>query len=277
MMLRIVSRKSCMTIDENTRKCISIAGKPGTFGVKFHNAGYQILGLNYCYVALKVPVNLLESTIQLVRDNFHGCSVSMPHKVQVIDYLDALDDSAQKVGAVNTILKLEDGSLKGYNTDYYGARMAIENNFGYIADEQVLLLGAGGVAKAIACAVQDLGGDLTITNRTQKNAVLLAQSVGANVINWEERDEYKGYLLINATSLGMESTDVLPISERALANFSSVMDVVVNSTRMMEVAKSLRKIMISGIEMTTYQASKQFEIYTGHKLPEDFIERMINR
>ena len=89
-----------MTIDIDTLICISIAEKPGNFGLIFHNKGYELLGLNYTYLPLKVIASQLESTMQLVKDNFYACSVSMPHKVKVIDYLLSL--SRNKTKDLNT-------------------------------------------------------------------------------------------------------------------------------------------------------------------------------
>jgi len=179
-----------MKLDKDTKVCISIAKKKGTFGLKFHNAGYELMGLNFMYMPLKVMPNELSATIQLVRDNFHACSVSMPHKIEVIQYLDELDESAEKTGAVNTILKLNDGKLRGYNTDYYGAMTAIQKAIGSISGKDVLLVGAGGVSRAIGNAVKDLEGRLAITNRTEEKGKELATNLGVEYISWDKRTSH---------------------------------------------------------------------------------------
>lgn len=264
-------------INEDAKICISIAEKPGKFGLIFHNQGYNLLGLNYFYLPLKVIHSQLESTIQLVRDNFHACSVSMPHKINVIDYLDSLDQSAIKTGAVNTILKQEDGTLKGYNTDYFGAKTALENSLGSLKDKDVLLVGAGGVARAIGNIIKDLGGRLTITNRTENKSQDLAEKIGAEVLPWEERNHYRAYLLINATSVGM-GTNELVVSKEGVSNFDAIMDVIVSpETELLNVAREQGKIVIPGTMMTIYQAVKQFQIYTSKELPTEFIERTIKK
>jgi shikimate dehydrogenase len=263
-----------MQVNKSTRICISIAEKPGIFGLEFHNKGYELLGLNFVYFPLKVLAKDLESSMQLVRDNIHGCSVTMPHKIEVIKYLDELDDSALRTGAVNTILNT-DGILKGYNTDYYGAKEALKSLS--IKGKEVLLLGAGGVSRAIAYAVKDLGGNLTITNRTEFKALELAQKVGAETISWDSRNLKKYYLLINGTKIGMEDNEQMPIDETALKNFNAVMDVVVADTRLARNAKSSGLQVIYGRTMTTYQAAKQFEIYTEKNLPQSFLEEFMAR
>jgi len=263
-----------LMINEKTQKIISIAEKPGNFGIKFHNKGYEQLNLNYIYLPLKVSVDQLETTIQLLGDNFQGCSVSMPHKIKVIEYLNELDESASRTGAVNTILNLN-GHLKGFNTDYYGAKTAIEMTLSSIQNEDVLLLGAGGVAQAISYAIKDLGGNLVITNRSREKAQNLAEKVKAITIPWEERNNYYAHLLINATSIGM-GIDEIVISEYAVSHFNAIMDVVVSpETKLIKEAKEKKKIVILGKLMTTYQAVKQFEIYTGQKVKTQLIDEML--
>ena len=261
-------------MDKDTKHCISISEKPGKFGVYFHNKGYDILGLNYVYFPLKVKANQLKGILGLIKDNFQGCSVSKPHKIKVIDYLDELDPSAEKIGAVNTILNKNE-KLIGYNTDYNGARRAILNNYN-ISEKKVLMLGAGGAARAIGYAVKDIGGKLIISNRDPEKAKGLAKKLDAEFLKWESRNDFcKGSLLINATSVGFDNPENIPLAEKSLEEYNAVMDVVVGDTNLIQKAKEMGKITIPGIEITVYQAAKQFEIYTGKKLPQGFINRIL--
>ncbi len=261
-------------MDKDTKYCISISEKPGKFGVYFHNKGYDLLGLNYFYFPLKVNSSQLKGMMELVKDNFHGCSVSKPHKVKVIDYLDELDESAEKIGAVNTITN-EEGRLKGYNTDYHGAKKAISNNLN-INVKKVLMLGAGGAARAIGYAIKDLGGELIISNRDNKKAKGLAKKLGAEFLEWEVRNEfYQGTLLVNATSVGFFDPNEIPLNEDSIEPYDFVMDVVVGDTFLIRKAKEIGQKIISGREMTVYQAAKQFEIYTGKKLPQSFVNQIL--
>lgn len=264
-----------MKVDKNTKKCISIAEKPGIFGVEFHNKGYELLDLNYVYLPLKVSSDQLESIIDIVRHNFHGCSVSMPHKIKVVNFLDSFDESAAKTKAVNTILN-QDGKLIGYNTDFYGAKIVLQKTLS-IKDKDILLIGAGGAAIAIGHAVNELGGKLTITNRTKENAGNLASALNALTMEWEDIHKARGYLLINATSVGMDKKDDLIVPQETISRFEAVMDVVVlPETRLIREALNNNKIIIPGYQMTTYQAAQQFKIYTGKELPDNFIQQTIN-
>jgi shikimate dehydrogenase len=189
-------------INKDTNVCISVAENPGNFGSKFHNLSYKYLNLNWVYIPRKVESAAeLERLINGVRVlNIKGCSVSMPHKETIIQYLDELDISAEIIGAVNTIVKNNNGTLKGYNTDFYGAKKALDK--AEIRGKEVLMIGAGGVAKAVGLAVKELGGDLTIANRTNKKVRELSEQLNAKVISWEQVGNTGGYMLINATSVG---------------------------------------------------------------------------
>ncbi|MBI2101488.1 hypothetical protein HYT53_02655 [Candidatus Woesearchaeota archaeon] len=260
--------------DKNTKKCISIAEKPGTFGVEFHNKGYALLGLNYIYFPLKVSYGELEPVIGLVRRNFHGCSVSMPHKARAAGMVDALDDSAKKTGAVNTILN-QNGKLKGYNTDFYGAKTALQKTLS-VKNKKVLMLGAGGAARAIGHAVKELGGKLAIANRTKNNGEMLAKALKASLIGWKDIAKEQGYLLVNATSIGMDSKSETAVSKKTVSNFYAVMDVVIPETQLIHEALRQKKIIIPGCKMAVYQAAEQFRIYAGKELPESFIRQALD-
>ena len=142
----------------------------------------------------------------------------MPHKETVIQYLDDLDISAETIGAVNTIVQNDNGNLKGYNTDFYGAKNALKK--AEIKGKKVLMTGAGGAARAVGLAVKELGGILTIANRTYDRAKELSEKLNVNVTSWDQVSNSAGYLLINATSVGMKKrhpTVVIKIRYRVSA------------------------------------------------------------
>jgi shikimate dehydrogenase len=261
-------------VDSKTKKIISISEKPGTFGVEFHNKGYELLGLNYIYIPLKINKDELKIAMQIVRDNFHGCSVSMPHKIKVIEYLDAFDESAELTGAVNTILN-KNRYFTGFNTDFDGAKKAIEGVLD-IKDKEVVMIGAGGAARAIGLAVKNLGGKLTITNRTSNKGKELAERLKCNYLNYGDLKQVSGYLLINGTSVGMDNPLEMIVDNSVISRFEAIMDVVIPGKRLLEESKRQHKIVIPGKTMTLYQAAKQFKIYTGKELPKEFIDRMLN-
>lgn len=260
-------------VNKDTKICISIAELPGTFGKKFHNEAYEKLRVNFAYIPLKVAPNQLESMMQLVRTNFRGCSVSMPHKIEVMQYLNNLDESAEKVGAVNTILN-EDGVLTGFNTDYYGIKTALKPY--EIEGKTAVLLGAGGFARAIGYALKDIGAKILISNRTESKAKELADKLEADIFPWEERNNQSGYVFINATSVGMYNPENSIVDMDILDNFDVIVDAVVqHETKLQREAKIRGKNLLSEVGRTVYQGAKQVEIYTGKKLSKKFIEQKI--
>ena len=236
-------------------KYCSISEKPGTFGENFHNEGYKHLGLDAIYIALKVGQGKLDKFIGFAKDNFSGISVSKPHKVEIIKHLDHLDDLAESIGSVNTV-KLDDGQLVGYNTDYYGALNAIQNRLGNLSGRRVVMLGAGGAARAVAHAVKDLEGYLTIINRNEQKAKDLAEKLSCTIGDYSRLARYKGDLFINATSIGMG--DIFsPLSTNEVKNYEAIMDIVVGDTLLIKQALDANKKVISGKLMTLHQATKQ--------------------
>ena len=264
-------------INKDTIVCISIAAKPGNFGANFHNSAYKHLNLNWVYIPRKVISTAdLKRAVNGVRAfNIKGCSVSMPHKEKVIQYLDDLDISAARIGAVNTIVQKENGTLKGYNTDFYGAKKALEP--AEIKGKKVLMIGAGGVAKAVGLAVKELGGILTIANRTYDRAKYLSNMLNATATPWEQVKNSSAYLLINATSVGMKKSNEMVVNEDVINNFDVVMDVVIYpaETKLLRIAKDAGKEVIPGSLMCVYQATEQFKIYTGFEAPEEIINKTI--
>jgi len=265
-------------IDNDTSICISIAEKPGNFGANFHNTCYEKLNLNWVYLPRKIDSSLnLKKVINSIKTlNIKGCSVSMPHKEKVIEYLDNLDLSAQKIGAVNTIKISNDGLLKGFNTDYYGAKKAMQAH--KIKGKKVLMVGCGGAAKAVGLAVKDLGGNLTVVNRTFERAKSLSKLLEVKLIKWDDIREFSGYLLINATSVGMNDINKMIVDDKVINKFNIIMDIVIypSITKLIKTSNKLGKKTISGINMCVFQASEQFKIYTGIEAPNEIINKTIS-
>ena len=143
-----------MVINKDTQLCVSIAERPGNFGTVIHNAAFKYCKLNFIYKAFSVTN--LENAIRGIKGfNIRGCGVSMPFKEAVIPFLDWIDPTALKIGAINTIVNDND-QLKGYNTDVYGVTTSIEN-LNLNSNTTVLIKGAGGIAKAIIFALKNNG------------------------------------------------------------------------------------------------------------------------
>ncbi|MEX0300721.1 MAG: shikimate dehydrogenase [Kordiimonas sp.] len=250
--------------------CISVAQKPSSFGITVHNAGYRHLGLDYFYKAFQA--DKIEPVLAAVRTlGIRGCSVSMPFKVDVIPMLDDLDTGAQKVGAVNTIVN-NDGRLTGYNTDVVGAVRALKTlkrpSLG-----KVLVLGGGGVARAVLTALSEFETDgIIVALRRPEAGEHLKQCFPVEITPWDQRHSVPTNLLINASPIGMApEMHNMPVDGDFVVKLDAVMDVVATpaETRLISASKQIGKPFVSGLTMTLYQAAEQFQIYTGHEAPID--------
>ena len=256
--------------------CISIAKRPGTFGSIVHNTGYKALGLNWIYIPFKVTN--LQDTIKGIRAlGIRGCSVSMPFKETVIPFLDKLDPIAKKAKAVNTIVN-NDGYLTGYNTDVLGIQKCL-SLFKIKNNQKIIVLGSGGVARAVLTALQNLNlKNIILTNRTSQRGKDLAREFKIDFTLWTKRQNIFADIIINTTSIGMHpNTNVLPISESQILNSQIVMDVIVSSknTKLIQIAKKYKKITIEGTDLALNQAYEQFKVYTGRNPPKHIMKKTV--
>jgi shikimate dehydrogenase len=234
-----------------------------------HNAAYKALGINYSYITLQVKD--IERAIETIRARgIRGASVTTPHKVSVLKYLDRLDPPAQAIGAVNTIVN-DDGVLTGYNTDGDAALKALEE-VTVLGGKRVVLIGSGGAALAIAAALKEKNVNLIILNRTESKARQLAKKVNAEDYGSLERLSLvaSADILINATTVGIASaTEETIISREFLHDHLTVFDIVYNprETRLLREAKERGCAVVYGYRMLLYQAAQQFELFTGHPAP----------
>ena len=200
--------------NSNPIVCGSISARPSPLGVAMHNAAYRALGLPYTYVAFGVEDT--EKAVLAVRYlGFRGLGVSMPHKIAIIPFLDAIDETAGAIGAVNTVVN-DDGRLTGYNTDWTGAIRALEEQID-LAGKRAVVIGAGGAARAIVYGLVRSKSLVTIYNKTAGKGKALAGdfgvAFGGTLDELGAPDALGAYdVLINATSVGFHAPDttVLP-------------------------------------------------------------------
>ncbi len=243
-----------------------------------HNTAFRHLNLNFYYTAFQVKSADLPSAIQGARAfNVRGLNVTVPHKVAVISFLDKIDQIAQRINAVNTILNI-DGELKGYNTDGIGALKAIgEEN---IKDKAVVLLGAGGTSRAIAATLQGVCRQIIILNRSTQKAVSLAKELEKNRqstilgLALSKKNIQKALnqsdVLINTTTVGMyPNVSETLIDKKYIDNGLAVFDAIYNpfETQLLKDAKSQGAYTISGLDMLVYQGAESFKIWTGIEPP----------
>ena len=224
------------------------------------------------YVPLPVPPDDLAQALRaLPLMGFCGVNVTIPHKVSALSICDTVDEQAERVGAVNTVIVDADGRLHGSNTDVFGFFENLRQNSGWRTDNgPVVLVGAGGAARAIAVALLEAGAkEIRIVNRTKSRAIELAKIFGGQIlpIPWEERvNSLEGAsLLINATNLGMQGQAPLDLPLDRLSAKAIVNDIVYSplETNLLKAARARGNHVVDGLGMLLHQAQPGFEAWYG--------------
>jgi len=263
-------------INSNT-SLLGLIGNPVAHSLSpaLHNEALAAVGYNGIYLAFKITD--LPSAIKGIRAfDFKGASITIPHKVSVMQYLDEVDDTAAKIGAVNTIVNLK-GHLIGYNTDCPGALKALRTRTA-IQGKSVAVIGAGGAARAIGFGLVSSGARVTIFNRSRANGERLADDLKAEFLPLSDWQPNHNEILINTTPVGMfPDTGATPVPGKSLSEEMVVMDIVYNpiKTRLLKEAEAQRCRTIGGISMFVFQAALQFELWIGKKAPVDIMERSV--
>jgi shikimate dehydrogenase len=256
-----------VTASKETLLCMSLAGRPGNFGVRFHNDLYQRLGLNFYYKAFS-PNDLPAAIAGMRSLGIRGCGVSMPFKEASIPLIDEMDPSAAAIQSINTIVNT-DGHLKAYNTDYIAVVQLLNSHA--VPRTRFALRGSGGMAKAVACAMRDAGfNDGVIVARNEQAGRALAKTCG---FEWQaELGGERPPLLVNVTPLGMagDQAHALAFEKAAIEAADTAFDVVATPARTPFIveAEKAGKRLITGDEVAAIQALEQFVLYTGVR-PDD--------
>ncbi|NQV28683.1 MAG: shikimate dehydrogenase, partial [Rhodopirellula sp.] len=253
-----------------------------------HNFAFQAAGIDAVYVPLRVPQDTLAKSLDdLNRIGMRGFSVTIPHKQAAAEYAHHKSESVRAIGAANTLIRNEMDEWHAENTDYDAALAAVllginkENpNKASLIGQKVMLLGAGGAARAIALAMVRSGAVVTIAGRTHKRAIALADEVGCQHCSWENRGAGEPDVLINCTPVGMHpDVDETPYAEHWLTENMVVFDTVYNpeTTLLIKDARAKGCRTVSGIEMFVRQAAQQFELFTGKPGPLDQMRMTVRR
>ena len=237
-----------------------------------HNACFAAMGLNNVYVPMR-PTSLAEAITGLRALGFLGVSVTVPFKVEVMPHLDAIDPVAARIGSVNTLVfargQNQGVHCTGFNTDWIGANQAL----GEALDPDgrtVLVIGAGGAARAVGFGLLEAGARVLLTNRTVAKGRELAGQLGCPFIDYRELGPVRADALINTTSVGMApATEALPIDPDLLDHFPVVMDIVYAplNTRLLREAAARGCRTVNGLRMLLHQGVAQFRLWTGHNPP----------
>jgi shikimate dehydrogenase len=264
-----------MTVDSNTNFISSLSGKRSKYGAAIHNAAYENLNVNFIYVPFAVN-NIKDAVAGLKAMSFTGSAVSMPYKQEVMKHLDEIDETAQKIGAVNVIHNRY-GRLKGHNSDWVGAIDSLKE-ITELKNKKVLLVGAGGVARAIAYGLKINDAEVVIFNRTFDKAKILAQEFNLKYDEMKNLENYDYDILINATPVGSGSfIGKAIVSEDFVQEGKIIMDVIANPTitHLLEMAQKKNCKIISGYRMLIYQAIFAIELWTGKRPEFDVMEEAL--
>lgn len=251
-----------------------------------HNAAYRKLGLNAVYVPIRVPPDQLQESLkELERLRVAGFSVTIPHKEGVLQYAEHLDEATDLMGAANTLF-CRDGQWCATNTDAPAATSAIQEGLrkaGSIPDlaaRKVLILGAGGAARAVGHGLLQQGAVVTLTNRSRDRGKSLAAELGCQFTSWENRGSEICDVLVNCTSVGMHpNVDESPFEQHWLSDSTLVFDTVYNpeQTLLLKQARDRGCASVSGVEMFIRQAALQFELFTGYEAPVEYMTETLRR
>lgn len=273
-------------IDAST-KPYCIIGHPISHSLSpiMHNFWFRNQNLNSVYLGFDVISNDLESSVKAFKTlKIQGLNVTLPHKQQVIQYVDEIDPLAKKIGAVNT-LKIEEGKLKAKNTDALGGKQALEDAAFNLSGKNLLILGAGGASRALIFALSEELDKIIIANRTRLNGIKLVKqlrpyikpTIDAIPLKEEHlKQVISGVdIIINTTPVGMyPNINESPISTTILREDLFVFDIVYNplETKLIKEAKKLGCTTLGGLDMLVNQGATAFEWWTG-RIPNKKIMR----
>ena len=257
------------------KKWFAVIGDPiaHSKSPSMHNSWFYDLNIDATYIPIHVSHMDLEKAVGSLKTlGASGWNVTIPHKQTIIPFLDELDPLAEKMGAVNTVVRLSDGKLKGYNTDGPGFVNSLEEVIGKDnRNKKVLVIGAGGAARGIAFALNQYGyHNLTITNRTFSKAKEMVNEIGeGQAMSIEEAESSLNQfdILIQTTSAGLSNGEFqMPLSIEKLQEGAIVADIVYNPlmTPFLLEAKKKKAKIINGLGMFVHQGAIAFQHWLGH-------------
>ena len=262
---------------KGTTRVYGIMGNPVAHSMSpaMHNRAFAECGLDGVYVPF--PVEDVAGALHGFRAlNVRGVSVTIPHKKAVMECVDELDAVAEKIGAVNTLV-CEDGNIKGYNTDWIGANRALETKMS-LAGKDVIVLGAGGSARAIGFGLVEAGASPMIVCRNEEQGVELGCSLDCPWYPLTDLNDLQADCLVNATSVGMgKLADLSLVDSGKVGDFEVVMDIVYAplETKLLREARLAGCTTIDGLQMLLLQGVAQFELWAGETAPVESMRKVI--
>lgn len=265
---------SGISIDGKT-KLYGVIGNPvkHSFSPRMHSTAFQLLGINAVYLPFHIITEQLPNLLNAFTiTGVQGFNITLPHKENIVPYLDLLSNDAEVLQSVNTVIKTETG-WKGYNTDGSGFIRSLSDADISIRGRKVLIVGAGGAARSIAVALAREGvADMIILNRTSSKAESLATllhdiSSGISVKTGYTQGDHPD-IVINTTSVGMKGNQC-PIPDEIVLDCDQIIDIIYNpsQTPLLKKAEERSIPYLNGLDMLLYQGVEAFEIWTGQTAP----------
>ncbi len=259
-----------------------------------HNAAFKQDGLNFRYLPFRIPADELSLFIQWCKEaEIGGLSVTIPHKEAMLQLMDEAESASHGIGAINTV-SIKNSMASGYNTDYRAAMDCLTEalktqktmqNQTYREEDLfrgrgVLLLGAGGVAKAIGYGLRQRGAIVAVASRTDARSEELAGMIGGRAIPWSARHDIRVGILVNCTPIGMHpDIDRSPYQADKLHEDTIVFDTVYNpeQTLLIKDAKKAGCFVVNGLDMFVRQAAYQYKLFTGLEPPAQLMRETVKR
>ncbi|PYV63204.1 MAG: shikimate dehydrogenase [Acidobacteria bacterium] len=259
-------------------KVFGVAGDPieHSLSPAIMNAALRRENVNGVFLALHA--RSLKDLLACVKEiPIQGLAITMPHKQAILSHLDNTDPFTAKIGACNTIVRSADGKLYGFNTDTSGVVRPLEQRM-TLQDAKILVLGAGGAARAAVFGLRERGAQVSILNRSVAAAQKLGRQARARTIKRPDLKKLEFDVIINATPVGMGNTKESPLNaEEIKAKYVFDMVYDPSETRLLKLAKERGCEVIAGSEMFVHQAARQFEIWTGKPAPREDMLRIVNQ
>jgi 3-dehydroquinate synthase len=242
-----------------------------------HTRAFAVSGYQGVYLPFRID-DIAQALAAMKALNMRGASVTLPHKIRVMAHLDHVDEMARKIGAVNTILN-QDGILTGYNSDALGAVAALSES-GSLEDRRVVIIGAGGAARAVGYGIRENKGRVIVVNRTEKAGQALAADLGGDFCPLSEIQTIDGDMLINTTPVGMfPHVDQTPVPASFFKPHMTVMDIIYTplESRLLKEAAAAGCETINGLPMFVHQGAFQFECWTGLPAPVETMRTAVSK
>lgn len=260
-------------------KIVGIFGYPieHTLSPLMHNAAFEKLSIDMCYVPFRVSPDALPAAVEAIKSlNLPGVNITVPHKEKVIPLLDKVDKEASFISAVNTIVNSE-GILTGYNTDGRGFMSSLSEEGISVEGKDIFIIGSGGGARAISYYLSEKASKLSLFDIDKPKAEKLVGDLSKIRNNVFLLDDIKSIgksdIIINATPLGLKPDDPLPFDPELITSEMVIYDLVYKETGLLMEAKARGAKAINGSGMLLWQGALAFELWTGVKPPVDVMRK----